>query len=100
MRRSFISIAFGVCITLLLLAFAFGADAMGHPNVARILLWQNELLQSVVGGLNVGTLANPVYEGTPLNGVAFILSIPFGFLIYSLAAYFGVRVWRPKGRQK
>ena len=85
---------FGVAFTLLLLACSFAADSVGHPSLARAMFWQNGLLQSVVPLNNIGTVQDPVYEGTPLNIMAFFASIPLGFIIYGVAAYVALRVLR------
>ncbi len=77
----------GILITLLLLAMAFGVDYLGYPKVSTALFWQNALLQSLCPTFNIGTPDHPVYEGTPLNFLAFIASIPLGFIIYGIPAY-------------
>ncbi len=87
MRTVLLAAAFGVVITMLLLALAYGLDALGYPNISSAIFWQNALLQSFCPTMNIGTSDHPVYEGTPLNLLAFIASIPLGFLIYGVAAY-------------
>ena len=87
MKTVLTSIAIGIVVTLILLASAFGFDAIGYPQVSRIVFWQNDLLQSLVPLHNIGTEEQPVYEGTPLNYLAFLASIPFGFVVYGLGAY-------------
>ena len=77
----------GVAATAILLAGAFVADASGFPTAARSLFWQNDLLQSLVPLGNIGTPQHPVYEGSPLNLLAFLASIPLGFAIYGSLAY-------------
>jgi hypothetical protein len=84
----------GVVITLMLLAGAFAADAFAHQDLARALFWQNSLLQQLAPPNNIGTLQKPIYEGTPLNLLAFLASIPFGFIIYGVIAYAALRVQR------
>jgi hypothetical protein len=92
MRNVAIAAAFGILFTLLLLAFALAAFAAGHDDIARVLSWPNGLLQSVVGLNNIGTPEHPVYEGTPLNFLAFVASIPLGFVVYGACAYLTVRL--------
>jgi hypothetical protein len=85
----------GVAVTVILVAGAFIADASGFPAVARSLFWQNGLLQSLVPLGNIGTPERPVYEGSPLNLLAFMASIPLGFAIYGSLAYVALkRRWR------
>ncbi len=35
----------------------------------------------------MGSPEHPVYEGTPLNFLAFLASVPLGIVIYSVMAY-------------
>ena len=79
----------GVGVTLLLLALAFWTD---NDQVSRTLFWHNTLIQKAIGGHNIGTAEEPVIEGTPLNLVAFLASIPLGFLIYGAVAYLVLRL--------
>jgi hypothetical protein len=94
MRNFAIASILGIVITLLLLASAFAADSAGHPDLARALLWHNGLLQGVIPLNNIGTPAQPVHEGTPLNLIGFFASIPLGFVIYGVAAYIALRFLR------
>lgn len=94
MRKVLIATAFGVVVTFALLGLAFAADATGHPDIARVLFWHNSILQSLIPLNNIGTPAHPVYEGTPLNLLAFYTSIPLGFLIYGVATYIVLNLMR------
>jgi len=94
MRKVLEAGIFGVALTLLLLACACAADSTGHPDLAGAIFWQNGLMQSAVPLNNIGAVQAPVYEGTPLNLVAFFASIPLGFIIYGVAAYAALRVLR------
>lgn len=91
MRKVALAIVIGIAVTLALLGLAFAADAVGHPGIARALFWNNGILQSLVPLNNIGSVAHPVYEGTPLNFLAFCASIPLGFVIYGAAAYVALR---------
>lgn len=91
MRKVTIAIAIGVVVTLTLLGLAFAADAAGHHGIASALFWHNSLLQSLMPLNNIGTAAHPVYEGTPLNFLAFCASIPLGVFIYGVTAYVALR---------
>ena len=83
-RRLAISALIGIGVTLSLLALAFLVDDI---QVSRALFWHNTLIQNTIGGYNIGTTEKPVIEGTPLNILAFLASIPLGFVIYGVIAY-------------
>ena len=84
-RRVALSALIGVGVTLALLALAFGVS---DKNLAQAIFWHNTLIQNAIGGYNIGTPEQPVIEGTPMNILAFLASIPLGFLIYGVIAYF------------
>lgn len=90
MRDFLICAASGVGITLLLLIAAILIDS----DFSRVLMWQNSLLQSMTPQVNIGTPEHPIYEGTPLNVLALVASVPLGFLIYGLIAYFTLKAIR------
>jgi hypothetical protein len=94
MRNSAIAGILGIALTLLLLAVAFVVDSTGHPELARVLFWQNELLQVLTPGHNIGTPTHPIHEGTPLHLIGFIASIPIGFVIYGGLTYIVPRLLR------
>lgn len=77
----------GVLLTLLLLGLAFVAGMAGHGSLAAALFWQNSLLQSLVPSGNIGTSEHPMHEGSPLNFIAFLASVPFGVAVYGAAAF-------------
>ena len=86
-RRTSLSIAVGISITLVLFGLANAASAAGLQTLAQLLFWQNTFLQSLVPLGNIGTAAHPIYEGTPLNFLAFQASFPLGSIFYGLAEY-------------
>jgi len=86
-KRILSAFAIGVLATAVLFALSFAADSFGLTSLANGLLWQNTLLQSFAPLGNIGTSQHPVYEGTPLNLLAFLASIPSSIIIYSLVAY-------------
>jgi len=86
-KRVLVAIALGVLITFALIGLALAAASAGLDSLAKVLFWQNSLLQSLAPLGNIGTVEHPVYEGTPLNFLAFLASIPLGFLIYARVAY-------------
>jgi hypothetical protein len=87
LKRVLLAFAVALFATGLLIGLSFVADSFGFPTIASALSWQNTLLQSYVPLGNIGTAEHPVYEGSPLNFLAFLASIPLGVAIYSLLAY-------------
>ena len=86
-KRILLAYAIGVLATAVLFALSFAADSFGFTSLANGLLWQNTLLQSFAPLGNMGTPEHPVYEGTPLNFLAFLASVPLGIVVYSVMAY-------------
>ena len=86
-KRILLAFAIGVLATAALFALSFAADSFGFTSLANAFLWQNTLLQSLAPLGNMGTSEHPVYEGTPLNFLAFLASVPLGIVIYSVMAY-------------
>ena len=86
-KRILLAFAIGVLATAVLFALSFAADSFGFTSLANGLLWQNTLLQSSAPLGNMGTPEHPVYEGTPLNFLAFLASVPLGIVVYSVMAY-------------
>jgi len=76
------------------MCLAFVAANANLDGLAKILFWQNSLLQSLAPLGNIGTAEHPVYEGTPLNFLAFLASIPVGIIVYSLFAYWALHRMR------
>lgn len=93
MKSALRAAGIGIGITLFLLILAFVADALGFPTLSRSLFWQNTLLQNLCLTPNIGTPEHPFYEGTPINFLAFVASVPLGFFVYGLAAYVVLR-WK------
>lgn len=86
-KRVLLALAVGLIVTGLLIGLSFAADSFGFPTVGSALFWQNTLLQSCVPLINIGTEAHPVYEGSPLNFLAFLGSVPLGVIVYSVLAH-------------
>ncbi len=95
--RLLIAIGAGLLATLGLNVLAFVADNYDFASISNALIWPNTLLQSLTPAQNIGTAAKPVFEGTPLNFLAFVASIPFAWLIYSSLAYLYLSI-RDAGR--
>ena len=68
------------------LAGRFAYDS-GAEGLAHTLTWANTLLQYAVPCNNIGTAAEPLCEGTPLNLLAYFGSFPLSLAAYSLLAY-------------
>lgn len=88
LKRAGVAIAVGFLVTLGLNSLAFVADKLEYPLLSDALIWPNTFLQSQVPLNNIGTAEKPIMEGTPLNFLAFIASIPLSWVIYSCVAYF------------
>jgi hypothetical protein len=81
----------------ILLAFAIGvfvtattaavASALQSEPAREIIFWPNTALQYLVPAPNMGTADHPLYEGTPLNLIAFFVSFPFAVIVYGAVAY-------------
>jgi hypothetical protein len=87
MRKFLISLFGGIAVTLMLVGAAFLADSAGYSRLASGLFWQNSLLQNLVPAFNMSTPERPLYEGTPLSFLAFLISIPIGFVVYGFVVY-------------
>jgi hypothetical protein len=72
-------------MTAVLTAVAFSDNT--SKETARVLLWQATLLAQGIPHGNIGTLEHPVYEGSPLDLIPVLVSVPLGIPIYTIAAY-------------
>jgi|GEM_PF-2120981 hypothetical protein len=84
---------FGVLLTVCLDRIAEFVDQRGAESVARVLSWPNTFLQGLVPGNNIGSPERPLYEGTPLNSLAYVVSFPLAIVVYTSLAYGFIR-WR------
>lgn len=87
MKRALSAFAIGAILTALLASVAFALSGTPLEPIGRVAFWQNELLQSLTPKFNVGSVEQPMYEGTPLNFLAFLLSVPLGVVVYAAGAY-------------
>jgi hypothetical protein len=87
LKRILIAIGVGFVATLGLNVLAFFADRLDYRFLSSALIWPNTLLQSLAPLHNIGTAERPIMEGTPLNFLAFIASIPLAWLVYSCIVY-------------
>jgi hypothetical protein len=93
------SLLFGIAATAVLTTLAYVSIERGNDwvqRIGRILSWSNTLLQSMVPPVNIGTEAKPVYEGTPLNYAAYVLSYPLSIAVYTFVAYLLIRSSRSR----
>jgi hypothetical protein len=74
--------------TYWLAALAYDA---GSETLSRVLSWSNSILQSLVPCNELKTAQGVECEGTPVNVLAYILSFPTGFAVYSYLAYLALR---------
>jgi hypothetical protein len=89
-KRTLLAIFLGVLATAALIGLAAVAYSADLDGLAQVLFWQNSLLQSLAPLGNIGTAEHPIYEGTPLNFLAFLASIPVGIVVYSSMAYWAL----------
>jgi len=89
-KRVLLAILLGVVATGAFIGLAFVADYAGLDGLAKVLFWQNSLLQTFAPLGNIGAAERPIYEGTPLNFLAFLASIPVGIIAYSALAFWAI----------
>jgi hypothetical protein len=82
--RILVALAIGVFVTVATATVAF---ALQSESTREIVFWPNTALQYLVPAPNIGTPDHPLYEGTPLNFFAFLLSFPFAVIVYGVVAY-------------
>ena len=82
--RILVALAVGVFVTA---ASAAVASALQSESAREIVFWPNTALQYLVPAPNIGTPDHPLYEGTPLNFFAFLVSFPFAVIVYGVVAY-------------
>src|SRR5438034_8669481 len=97
LRLALLAFGIGVLITAITATVAFVPNWDSAESVREAIFWPNTLLQNlvpVVYGLpNIGTPDHPLYEGTPVNILAFFISFPLAIFVYSIVAYIFLR-WR------
>ena len=86
--RILLAIVIGAFVTIVT---AVVASALTLDSARTVVFWPNTLLQYLVPTPNIGATNHPIYEGTPLNVLAFLLSFPFAALIYGAVAYLCLR---------
>ena len=86
--RILFALGVGVFVTIVTAAVA---SALSSESAREFLFWPNSVLQYLVPAPNIGTPDHPLYEGTPLNSLAFVVSFPFAIIVYSAVAYVFLR---------
>jgi hypothetical protein len=94
-KRLLLALLIGVVATFAFIGLASVVDELGYEFLARALVWPNALLQSLVPPHNIGTPEHQVLEGSPLNFLAFVASLPLGFIVYGAVAFAMLgKAWR------
>ena len=88
---SFMAFRLGVLLTLVLYGAAYYAFEAGAETASRTLSWPNTLLQRLVPCHWIGTVDQPLCEGTPLNLAAYLASFPLSVGVYTAVAYVFLR---------
>ena len=86
--RIIVALAIGVFVTALTAAVA---SALSSDSAREVVFWPNTLLQHLAPAPNIGMPDHPLYEGTPLNFLAFAASFPFAVVVYGAVAYVFLR---------
>ena len=86
--RILLAVVIGVFVTIGTAAIAL---ALSSESAREVLFWPNTVLQYLVPAPNIGTPDHPLYEGTPLNFLAFAASFPFAVVVYGAVAYVFLR---------
>ena len=95
-RRVLLSLVCGTALTAITALAASVAYDASAEVVSRLLFWPNSVLQLAVPCNNIGTPAQRMCEGTPLNYVAFLVSFPLAVLVYSSLCYWWLRARAPR----
>lgn len=85
--RLALAFVLGAIATFALMGLSVIANECGYELASRIVFWQNTFLQSLVLPINIGSAEHAVYEGSPLNILAYLASLPLGILVYGMAAF-------------
>jgi hypothetical protein len=87
----------GFLTTLATYCLAILAAALNVWILVVIFAWPSLFLNSLVPLNNIGTAADPVYEGSPINLIANFAGIPLAFITYSAVIYAWLQ-FRGRGR--
>jgi hypothetical protein len=82
-----LALGIGALLTAITATAAYFASRRGLDRLSEIIFWPNTALQALIPAPNMGTPEHLIYEGTPLNILAFFASFPAATLIYALIVY-------------
>jgi hypothetical protein len=85
------AVGIGVLVTAGTGAASFLFSSRGADSIGELVFWPNTVLQALTPAPNIGTPDHPLYEGTPLNLLAFLASFPFTVILYGFVAYVFLR---------
>ena len=91
LRRALISAVCGTALAAITSLAASAAFDAGAEGLSRVLFWPNTLLQLAVPCNNIGTPAQPMCEGSPLNVLAYFISFPLAVVAYSAFSFWWLR---------
>jgi hypothetical protein len=89
--RVLLAIGIGVLVTAGTAAASFALNTHGSESIGDAVFWPSTLLQSLIPAPNIGTPDHPLYEGTPLNFLAYLASFPLAVIFYAFVAYLFLR---------
>ena len=81
------AVMLGLALAIALFVFSGVALYFGFGKWARIIEWQASLFQSLVPAHNIGTVDQPVYEGTPVQLVAWYVGVILSAPLYIVVVY-------------
>ena len=90
-KQILIAALIGTAVSFACLGLSVYSEELGFGSLAAVFAWPNALLQSLAPPHNIGTAEHPFLEGSPLNFLAFLASVPLGALVYSIFAFIWLR---------
>ena len=89
--RVLMAVGIGILVTAGTAAASFLLSSRGADSIGEVVFWPNTVLQALTPAPNIGTSDHPLYEGTPLNLLAFLASFPLAVILYGFVAYVFLR---------
>ena len=90
-KQILIAALIGIAIAFACLGLSVYSEELGLGFLSDAFAWPNTLLQLLVPAHNIGTAERPMLEGSPLNFLAFLASVPLGAFVYSVIAFVWLR---------
>jgi hypothetical protein len=81
----------GILVTTVTAIASLVLSSQGSHSISEVVFWPNTVLQALTTAPNIGTPDHPLYEGTPLNLLAFLASFPLAVILYGFIAYVFLR---------